>query len=116
MFKWLLDFLSNRTFKVRIGRDPSESFGLDSGVPQGAILSPILFTILLSDPPNVPDVHRGMLANDEDNLEITTNRLQNAINIYSKWLKDIDQFFNPLKTTLMMFKRKNISNPPIIKP
>ena len=78
MFKWLLDFLSNRTFKVRIERDLSESFGLDSGVPQGAILSPILFTILLSNPPNVPDVHTEMFADNlslfsiEDNVELAT--------------------------------------------
>ena len=60
MFKWLHDFLSNRTFQVRIRRDLSENFGFDFGVPQKSILLPILLAILLSDSPNMPDVHTEM--------------------------------------------------------
>ena len=62
MFKWLHDFLSNRTFQVRIRRDLSENFGFDFGVPQKSILLPILLAILLSDSPNMPDVHTEMFA------------------------------------------------------
>ena len=47
IFKWIHDFLSNRTFPVKIERNLSESFGVDSGVPQGAILSPIFFSSII---------------------------------------------------------------------
>ena len=43
LFRWIYDFLSNRTFNVRIGDTYSDNFDITSGVPQGAILSPLLF-------------------------------------------------------------------------
>ena len=42
-------FLKNRTQKVRIGQTLSEAITLKSGVPQGGILSPILFTLFTAD-------------------------------------------------------------------
>ena len=64
MFKWLHDFLSNRTFKVRIGKDLSENVDIDSGIPQEAVLSLVLFAIILSDPPNISNVHTEIFADD----------------------------------------------------
>jgi hypothetical protein len=46
---WFRSFLTNRTQRVRIGSLLSVPLSIVSGVPQGGILSPIVFTIYTAD-------------------------------------------------------------------
>ena len=46
---WFRSFLQNRTQRVRVGGALSSALGLESGVPQGGILSPIIFTLYTAD-------------------------------------------------------------------
>ncbi|KAK2905569.1 hypothetical protein Q8A73_009512 [Channa argus] len=43
---WILDFLTGRPQSVRIGNNISSTTTLSTGVPQGCVLSPLLFTLL----------------------------------------------------------------------
>ena len=43
--QYLLDYLSDRRYYVRIGSSSSESEALTRGVPQGSVLGPVLFCI-----------------------------------------------------------------------
>ena len=45
---WVLSYLSNRKQKVRTDKD-SDWVSIHNGVPQGSILGPLLFTVLVSD-------------------------------------------------------------------
>jgi hypothetical protein len=47
--KWFQLFLTGRSQSVKIGRTISEPKNLNSGVPQGGILLPIIFTIYGAD-------------------------------------------------------------------
>ena len=47
--KWFRSFLSERSQRVKIGRSTSPALRLVSGVPQGGILSPIIFTLYTAD-------------------------------------------------------------------
>ena len=47
----LCDFMDDRLARVRIGRHVGRPFSLETGVPQGSVLSPTLYTIFTSDCP-----------------------------------------------------------------
>ena len=46
---FIKDFLSDRNFQVKINQTLSDSFSQEAGVPQGSILSPILFNVKLNN-------------------------------------------------------------------
>ncbi|XP_041840428.1 VPS10 domain-containing receptor SorCS2-like [Melanotaenia boesemani] len=46
---WLLDFLTGRPQAVRVGSNTSRTIILNTGAPQGCVLSPLLFTLLTHD-------------------------------------------------------------------
>ncbi|KAK3548153.1 hypothetical protein QTP70_004854 [Hemibagrus guttatus] len=47
--KWILDFLTGRPQSVWIGNSTSSTTTLNTGAPQGCMLSPLLFTLLTHD-------------------------------------------------------------------
>jgi hypothetical protein len=52
--KWLINFISGRMGKVTYNNTTSKTYNLFNGVPQGAILSPLLFNLFTHDIPQDP--------------------------------------------------------------
>ena len=53
-FRWFHSYLSNRNQRVRINSTLSEALPMVSGIPQGSIMGPLLFTIYVNALSNVP--------------------------------------------------------------
>ncbi len=54
--QWLCDFLSNKKAKVQINGDRRRQLSLRQGIPQGAVLSPLLFLLYIDDLPENVEV------------------------------------------------------------
>ena len=46
---WIKSFLKNRKFQVKVDKEVSNQFSIEASVPQGAVLSSILFLIYIND-------------------------------------------------------------------
>ena len=61
---WIDSFLSDRTFRVKVGDGLSRSVDVVSGVPRGAVLGPLLFVTYSADIKNIVTSPFAMFADD----------------------------------------------------
>ena len=70
IIKWIYHFLKNRSFTININNNCSKRHDIETGVPQGGVLSPILFSIFNNDMVNDKtifkkhEVHSNLFADD----------------------------------------------------
>lgn len=64
IIRWTEDFLSNREQQVVVNGEGSEWTRVTSGIPQGSVLGPILFTLFINDLPNNINGQTYMYADD----------------------------------------------------
>lgn len=92
LIQLIISFLQDRTFAVRLNNQFSTTRPISAGVPQGAVLSPILYNLYTSDiPSTIPNTH--VLTFADDTAIISTSKyhnksrsyLQTAIDIFQHW-------------------------------
>lgn len=94
--KWIAEFLENRYFRVKINNFYSSLYQIRTGVPQGGVLSPVLFSIFIND--IIKDttsfrktkVFSNLFADDlsASCSSHYDNVIENAMNKYLKKLED----------------------------
>ena len=113
---WLKSFLADRNFEVKINSAISLKYKIRTGVPQGAALSPILFSLFIND---IPLMHKKnkeyclLFADDLLSLNFFKKygNIQAHINLYLKkvenWLKKWRLMMAPHKCNFIIFSQNN---------
>ena len=114
--KVISDFLSERSFRVRIGETLSDIFDVLSGVPQGSVLGPLLFLIYIND---IPEGVRSFMLLFADDLKLVVNAnlpnvTQNDLDLLNdwqrKWLISFNTSDKKCKVLEVARKNRDISN------
>lgn len=90
---WIKGFITNRTFQVKVNDSFSDTYTVTSGVPQGGVLSPVLFIIYTSDLPDQIDKFNVKCSMFADDVKLYKNiskpedclALQGAIKEIADW-------------------------------
>ena len=120
MLRFLCYYLTDRTYQVRINNKCSETKSLKRGLPQGSILSPLLFNIMMSDIP--VDTQVGILLYADDiviwmsgtSVQYMANKIQAYLNQLSFWFKKWGFKVSLLKTNGVLFTKSVKLQPPVI--
>lgn len=116
VLNWISAFLGDRSQRVVVAGEESDSVPVTSGVPQGSVLGPILFLIYINDlPDNI--VSQVRLFADDTALYLTmegaddSSVLQQDLDRLSMWETAWDMEFNPSKCQVVQVtgSRKPIS-------
>ena len=121
MLAFVQNFLTNRSFFVRVGTAMSSRCVLENGVPQGSVLSVTLFAVAINN--IVQCVHTpvscSLYVDDfaiyvaSRSLATAERLLQNTIGRLEAWSKRSGFGFSPTKTKCILFSRRRENPIPI---
>uniref|UniRef100_A0A9J7Z4K7 Reverse transcriptase domain-containing protein n=1 Tax=Cyprinus carpio carpio TaxID=630221 RepID=A0A9J7Z4K7_CYPCA len=117
---WLLDFLTGRPLAVRVGSNTSSTITLNTGVPQGFVLSPLLFTLLTHD--CTPSHNSNLFikfADDTTVVGLISNRdetnYRSEVSRLAGWCSDNNLSLNmeKMKEIVVDFRRVHTQHAPL---
>jgi ribonuclease HI len=126
MFSFIKDFLANRSYQVRWRGVMSQTYNADMGVPQGLVIAPLLFSIMLSGIGKVDTKGATMTlyaddlaiwkqalfrnaCNRKNRLYDKTNRVfQQVIHNIARYMHQNGFVLSPSKTVFIVFAKSRI--------
>ena len=121
-FDWFSSYLSNREQFVSVNGQVSEKLAMNSGVPQGSVLGPLLFLLYINNLPNASKILSLYLFSDDTNIYFESSNLlhfQKTMNKHLryviKWL-DVNKLASNLdKTNFVLFHSTQVSTTELIR-
>ena len=108
LLKFLVNYLKDRFQRVVIGNEMSHNLQVNSGVPQGSILGPLLFVLFINDLPQglSQGTNLALYADDTKiwrNIQSASDNqiLQNDINYLNDWALRNKMKFHPSKCKVL---------------
>ena len=117
ILKWLDNYFKDRKIQVRLDGHLSSKFDISAGTLQGAVCSPLLFNLMLTDIPTYDDAEQYIYAvgitvicmgQDIKKLKL---RMQRFLDDFVLWTETWGFEINPTKTVMQVFSRKRIEIP-----
>ena len=119
--KFIKNFLSNRKIKVRIGDFLSQDFLLENGLPQGSVLSCMLFSIIINSIfEGIHNITESLFCDDGlfwavgDTLEDACAIIQSALDKIEEWCNFHGPKISVVKTHFNIFTKNNVDRVPVI--
>ena len=117
MTRWLSDFLVGRVIQVNVNGFLSDKISPIARIPQGSVLSPLLFLIYVND---LPTPHhrqnsKSQLADDTARwaaskyVQFATKILHRELRKLAKWCAKWRIKLNPKKTKVIIFSRSSLA-------
>lgn len=111
ILRWITDFLTNRTQCVVVRGMSSPQAAVESGVPQGSVLGPLLFLIYINDMPLTVESILALFADDSFLYRIILNQndaitLQNDLDKLQLWEEEWSMEFHPKKCKVLRITNK----------
>ena len=116
ILKWIKEFLTNRQQQVRVEDVLSAKEWVKSGVPQGSVIGPLLFLIMMLDiNNNIIHSWLGSYADDTRLWKCINGRqdqklFQEELNKLYKWAEDNNMEYNDNKFELITFGKSSQRN------
>lgn len=109
ILNWIKSFLTEREYSVYHEGEYSSHFKISSGVPQGSIMAPTLFNIMLATIPRIQDTYMAEYADDivifysNRDIKVVEQKVQSQVDSLCHWLKEWGFQLNENKTKGMLF-------------
>lgn len=123
MVHLLTSFLSNRSAIVKVFQARSRSYTLRAGVPQGSVLSPLLYSIYSYDfPISGPTINTELYADDiaiwsTNTSSVGSQRaIQKSLNKVNAWAGKWRVTINSNKSQSILFRHPNMANTSRLNP
>lgn len=119
-YELLKSYLQNRKFLVKFRDEQTKLFAINSGVPQGSVLGPMLYLLYTADMPTSHQTLTATFADDTAilashyNPAIASQRLQNSLNKIQSWLHKWRIKVNEDKSTHVTFTTRKETCPPVL--
>ena len=114
ILNWIENWLTGRTQSVKVGKEMLNNCEVKSGVPQGSVLGPPLFTVFIDGGDDYAELIDMLLkfADDTKGLqeicgEDDRNKLQLALDRLAEWAEDWGMKFNIEKCKIMHVGNNN---------
>ena len=116
IFQWIRDFLTGRRITVKINEAFSNEYLVENGTPQGSIISPVLFLVLINEVFIGLDrsIKVALFADDGAmwksgrNVNFVVNKMQQAVDDVQKWALEWGLRISVEKTKTVFFTRRKI--------
>ena len=115
--RWLHGYLTSRTSRVRVNGVVSDALPLLAGVPQGSVLSPLLFNLLLMDVPAHDGVDVLLYADDiticccGPSMAAAKASMQRYLDAFHVYCERWGLVVSPEKTVFQYFTHKRVNIP-----